>query len=276
MIIGGVVVTCCVLARGRRVLLLLVAVAFPLFSFGDREGAQNDPFVGSHEVLDETEMANAVDDFREVRMSMVDRQIAARGVRDERVLRAMQTVPRHRFVPDEEIDRAYNDHALPIGYGQTISQPYVVAYMTELLEVDEGKRILEIGTGSGYQAAVLAELTPKVFTVEIITELAERAETALAEAGYDTVRVKRGDGYFGWEEEAPFDGILVTAAAGHVPGPLVDQLAPGGRIVIPVGRTYDVQYITVITKSVEGKLTSRQLLPVRFVPFTGEIQRKGE
>jgi protein-L-isoaspartate(D-aspartate) O-methyltransferase len=212
------------------------------------------------------------DGYSQNRKQMVLNQIEARGVDDEEVLRAMRTVPRHQFVPEEERQRAYNDHAIPIGYGQTISQPFVVAYMTVLLDIRQGDRVLEIGTGSGYQAAVLAELTDEVYTVEIIEELAVQASSRLSELGYLTIDVKNVDGYWGWDEAAPFDGIIVTAAAGHIPPPLVEQLAPGGRIVIPVGHPYDIQYITVIEKSQSGRLTGRQLLPVQFVPFTGQIE----
>jgi protein-L-isoaspartate(D-aspartate) O-methyltransferase len=203
------------------------------------------------------------------RRRMVDQQIEARGVRDPRVLEAMRVVPRHLFVPADLADSAYDDTPLPIGYGQTISQPYIVAYMTEALGLRPGDKVLEVGTGSGYQAAVLAMLTPEVYTVEIIAPLAERAGERLLGLGYSAVRTRLGDGYYGWEEAAPFDAIIVTAACGHVPPPLVQQLAPGGRIIIPVGGVYEVQLLVMVTKATDGSLGTRELLPVRFVPLTG-------
>ena len=203
------------------------------------------------------------------RSRMVAEQIEARGVRDPRVLAAMRTVPRHRFVPADLEDSAYADTPLPIGYGQTISQPYIVACMTEALGLESGDKVLEVGTGSGYQAAVLAMLTPEVYTVEIIAPLAEQAADRLARLGCTTVRTRLGDGYYGWEEAAPFDAIIVTAACGHVPPPLVQQLAPGGRIIIPVGGVYEVQVLVLVTKATDGSIGTRELLPVRFVPLTG-------
>lgn len=209
---------------------------------------------------------------KDERERMVQEQIAARGVEDALVLDAMRHVPRHLFVPARYAGRAYADYPLPIGQGQTISQPYIVAFMTELLEVEPGDRILEIGTGSGYQAAVLTELTPYVYTIEIIEALGEQAAERLESLGYETVGAKIGDGYFGWAEHAPFDGIIVTCAAGHIPPPLLEQLKPGGRMVIPVGRVYEIQYIVRVTSDEEGKIRSQRLLPVRFVPMTGRAQ----
>jgi protein-L-isoaspartate(D-aspartate) O-methyltransferase len=206
--------------------------------------------------------------FTEERLTMVDRQIEARGVRDQLVLDAMRAVPRHRFVPGEYVARSYADHPLPIGYGQTISQPYIVALMSEALEVEAGDRVLEIGTGSGYQAAVLAEMGVGVYTVEIIPELAEQAEVALREAGYPDVEVRAADGYYGWEEHAPFDGIIVTAAPDHIPQPLVAQLAPGARMVIPIGPVGAIQTLWVFTADADGELTAENLGSVSFVPFT--------
>ena len=203
---------------------------------------------------------------------MVERTIARRGVSDPDVLRAMETVPRHEFVPDESQRLAYADRALPIGFGQTISQPLIVAYMTEVLGVEKGHKVLEIGTGSGYQAAVLAEITDRVYTVEIIGELAVTARRRLNRLGYTGVEVLNDDGYYGWEKHAPYDRIIVTAAAGHVPPPLVDQLVAGGRIIIPIGGIYQTQNLTLIRKGADGEITTEQLLPVRFVPFTGEAQ----
>ncbi|MGH3935772.1 MAG: protein-L-isoaspartate(D-aspartate) O-methyltransferase [Pseudonocardiaceae bacterium] len=200
------------------------------------------------------------------RLAMVDRQIAARGVRDSRVLDAMRTVPRHEFVPREQIHRAYEDRALPIGEGQTISQPYIVALMTELLDVQPGERILEVGTGSGYQAAVAAELTDRVFTVEILPKLAQRAEETLDRLGYARVQAKNADGYFGWPENGPYDGIIVTAAPDHIPAPLVQQLAEGGQMVIPIGPPGSYQTLWRLTKQ-QGKVASENITDVAFVPL---------
>ena len=183
----------------------------------------------------------------------------------------MRTVPRHLFVPDVYRDAAYNDSPLPIGQGQTISQPYIVALMTELLEVEEGSRVLEIGTGSGYQAAVLAEMGVEVFSIEIKTKLCEAAAEVLKSLEYAIARVRCGDGYGGWPDEAPFDGIVVTAAPDRIPDPLLDQLADGARMVIPVGEFY--QELKVITRTEDG-YQERSVIPVRFVPMTGEIERQ--
>lgn len=205
------------------------------------------------------------------RERMVERQIRARGVRDPRVLEAMRAVPRHRFVPPPLQDRAYDDAPLPIGLRQTISQPYVVAYMTEALELPPDAAVLEIGTGSGYQAAVLAEIARTVRSIEIVPELAERSARVLADLGYDNVRLRTGDGYRGWPEAAPFDGIMVTAAPDHVPPALVEQLAVGARLVIPVGQL--AQEIRIVTRTADGPVTERAL-PVRFVPMTGEAEQR--
>ncbi len=205
------------------------------------------------------------------RERMVRRQVEARGVRDPRLLAALRAVPRHELVPPEWREEAYRDEPLPIGHGQTISQPYVVAAMTEALDLQPGERVLEIGTGSGYQAAVLAELGTEVFSIEIVPELAERARTDLARLGYARVRVRAGDGYRGWPEEAPFDAIVVTAAPDHVPEALTEQLAVGGRLVMPLGR--GVQELVRITRT-EGGLAREHLFDVRFVPMTGEAERE--
>ena len=205
---------------------------------------------------------------------MVDQQLAARGIADPRVLDAMRNVPRHWFVPADQASRAYDDAPLPIGFDQTISQPYIVALMTELLAVRPGDKILEIGTGSGYQAAVLAELTPHVFTIEIVEQLARRTIELLKDKHYDTVQARIGDGFRGWPEQAPFDGIIVTCAAPQPPQPLIDQLRAGGRLVIPVGRGHWGQELLVLTKRPDGGLASRVVAPVAFVPMTGEAQKK--
>lgn len=197
--------------------------------------------------------------------------LRAGGISDERVLQAMDTVPRHQFVPSEWRQQAYADDAsIGIGEGQTISQPWMVAVMTQAAEVTTGCRVLEVGTGSGYQAAVLAELVGQVHTIEIIPELARQAEKRFARLGVANIQVRQGDGYFGWPDAGPFDGIIVTAAADHVPPPLVRQLKEGGRMVIPVGHRFSVQQLLLITKDNDGTLQTRQILPVRFVPLTGE------
>ena len=188
---------------------------------------------------------------------------------DDRVMDAMGRVERHRFVPESIRDMAYLNRPLPIGHDQTISQPYIVAIMTDLLGLDPGCRVLEVGTGSGYQAAVLAELCDEVFTIEIVAPLGQEADERLARLGYENVNVRIGDGYAGWPEEAPFDGIIVTAGASHVPDPLVEQLARGARIVIPVGDPYGRQDLVVVTKQQNGDTVTREILPVIFVPLTG-------
>lgn len=203
------------------------------------------------------------------RERMVDTQIEARGIRDPRVLEAMRTVPRHRFVPPALQDQAYADTPLPIGSSQTISQPYIVAYMTEALRLPPAATVLEIGTGSGYQAAVLAEVAREVYSIEIMPELAERSAQVLAELGYDNIHLRTGDGYRGWPDAAPFDGIMVTAAPDHVPPALVEQLAVGARLVIPVGRF--AQDMRIVTRTADGS-ASETTIPVRFVPMTGEAE----
>ena len=198
------------------------------------------------------------------RQRMVDDQIAARGIRDSRVLAAMGNVPRERFVPPDVAAQAYADQPLPIGHGQTISQPYIVAYMSEALGVEPDAKVLEIGTGSGYQAAILGELAREVYTIEIVPELAERARATLQSLGYSNVHVRHGDGYLGWPEQAPFDAIIVTAAPDHVPQPLVEQLKIGARLVIPVG-DFD-QQMRILTRTADG-IQETRTLPVRFVPL---------
>jgi protein-L-isoaspartate(D-aspartate) O-methyltransferase len=206
------------------------------------------------------------EEHERLRARMVEQQIAARDVSNARVLDAMRAVPRHRFAPSHPPTLAYADRPLPIGHGQTISQPYVVARMTELVAPAPTDRVLEVGTGSGYQAAVLAELADSVFTIEIIPELAATATTRLRRLGYNNVVVRTGDGFAGWPAKAPFDAIVVTAAPERVPPPLIDQLADGGRMIIPVGPTDGVQHLTLLTKT-DGTVSRRQLAPVRFVPF---------
>jgi len=192
-----------------------------------------------------------------------------KGELDSRVMEIIGRVPRHEFVPVEGRFEAYENRPLPIGYGQTTSQPYIVALMTDLMELKPDSRVLEIGTGSGYQAAILAELCDQVFTIEIIKPLGKAAAERLQRLGYDRIQLRVGDGYYGWKEEAPFDVIVVTAAASHVPPPLIRQLKPGGRMVIPVGSRFMVQQLLLIEKDEQGGVATRQILPVRFVPLTG-------
>jgi len=220
----------------------------------------------------------APDEFAAARRRMVDEIVAtARETRaqtgrpafDERVMEAIAEVPRHAFVPADQVPLAYRNRPLPIGHGQTISQPYIVALMTDLARPLPGHKVLEIGTGSGYQAAVMARLTEAVYTVEIVEPLGREAAQRLKQLGIANVQVRLGDGYHGWEEHAPYDSILVTAAASHVPPPLVRQLRPGGRMVIPVGAPFMVQQLLLVEKTPDGAVTTRQILPVAFVPLTG-------
>jgi protein-L-isoaspartate(D-aspartate) O-methyltransferase len=206
------------------------------------------------------------------REAMVREQVQARGVRDERVLAALRRVPRHRFVPAEQAPYAYQDRPLLIGWDQTISQPYIVAFMTAALELSGDERVLEIGTGSGYQAAILAECAAEVWSIEIVAPLAERAARTLRESGYTRVHLRTGDGYAGWPEAAPFDAIVVTAAPDHVPQPLLDQLVDGGRMILPVGG-FDQELLLIERRGDE--LVRRSVLPVRFVPMTGRAQEGG-
>jgi len=217
----------------------------------------------------------------EERAKMVATQIKARDVNDPNVLKAMQTVPRHSFVehPNKNIwntnlKRAYADYPLPIGFDQTISQPYIVAFMTEALQIKPDDKVLEIGTGSGYQAAVCAEIAREAYTIEIVEPLAQRAGKLLKELGYKNVFVKAGDGYFGWPDKAPFDAIIGTAAAERIPEPLIEQLKPGGRMILPYGTEFGFQYLVLVTKDEKGELHKKNVLPVRFVPMTGEVQKK--
>lgn len=212
------------------------------------------------------------DAYKAQREQMVEQQIKRRGVSDKAVLNAMRSVQRHLFVPPSIAAEAYSDGALPIGHKQTISQPYMVAYMTQVIEPKPNMKVLEIGTGSGYQAAILAEIVKEVYTIEIIPEHGKMAAARLKKLGYDNVEVKIGDGYAGWEEHAPFDAIVVTAGAESVPPPLFEQLKEGGRMVIPVGPVYMTQTLKLIEKK-RGKAVTRNLMPVVFVPFTREGQK---
>ena len=210
------------------------------------------------------------DPYKAQRDTMVDSQIIARGVKDARVLQAVRKVPRHLFVPPADIDHAYMDSPLPIGESQTISQPYIVALMTELLQLKGNEKILEIGTGSGYQAAVLAEITKQVYSIEIVEKLGLRAKETLHNLGYKNIEIKIGDGYQGWKEKAPFDAIIVTAAPEITPPPLVEQLKEGGRLVIPLGEYFQELYVLTKTK---GEIVKQSIIPVRFVPMTGQAQK---
>lgn len=223
--------------------------------------------------------AQAQDDFKQQREALVEEiaqdlqstdAIIKESELDPKVLEAMRSVPRHEFVPQKHRHQSYRNRPLPIGYGQTISQPAIVALMTNLLELEPTDKALEIGTGSGYQAAVLAELIDRVYSIEIVSELARRAAQDLKRTGYDNVTTREGDGYYGWEEQAPFDAIIVTAAADHIPPRLLKQLKPGGRMVIPVGSRFMVQHLVLVNKTEDGDIITEQLLPVKFVPLTGE------
>ena len=243
-------------------LLFAAAALWPAASCGPSGGTVA-PSPGQQE------SADGETTYRDARLRMVERDLIARGVGDPQVLEAMRQVPRHLFVPEALRSHAYEDRPLPIGLRQTISQPYIVALMTELADVGSGDRVLEIGTGSGYQAAVLSVLAERVYSIEILEELSLRAQEVLHETGRDNIEFRVGDGYRGWPEAAPFDAIVVTAAPPHVPQPLVEQLAQGGRMIIPVGTAY--QELLVLEKTASG-LISRRSIPVRFVPMTGEAQ----
>jgi len=208
--------------------------------------------------------------MREIRADVAEMSLdTGKSKLDPAVMQAMRNVPRHEFVPPEQRRRAYQNRPLPIGHGQTISQPLIVALMTDLLEVDGDDRVFELGTGSGYQAAVLSQLVDRVYSVEIIPALGERAGETLRRLGYENVETRVGDGYHGWEEAAPFDAIMVTAAGDHIPPPLVRQLKPGGRMVLPVGSRFFTQQLVLVTKQEDGSVTTREILPVSFVPLTG-------
>lgn len=270
----------------RRVLdvaLILLALVVILALLPLNGGATEEPIPPTQEsqaAARERPAAPASAEYAKERDEMVTRTIerpwdGRTRVKSKAVIDAMRSVPRHAFIPRQRRGRAYADTPLPIGHGQTISQPYIVALMTELLELPPESKVLEIGTGSGYQAAVLAHLTPNVYSVEIITPLAERAAQTLREQGYTEVKTRRADGYFGWPGHALYDAIIVTCAAGHLPPPLWEQLKPGGRIVIPIGGQHEVQRLIVVTKTQEGKRHSRTVLPVRFVPMTGGNDKGG-
>jgi len=247
---------------------LLVLVPLIVFScspgqlINGLQDAGTQPSVAGEDSLVEQE------EYQQLRADMVAKQIEGRGISDQLVLNALQTVPRHKFVPTEYLSSAYNDHPLPIGYGQTISQPYIVGLMSEVLQLKPGEKVLEIGTGSAYQAAVLAEMGMEVFSIEIISELADQAEQRLFNLDYRQVAILNADGYFGWVEHAPYDAIIVTAAPDHLPQPLVEQLKPGGRLVLPIGPVGATQTLWVFDKDLSGELQASNLGAVRFVPLT--------
>lgn len=210
---------------------------------------------------------------KEERHQMVEEGIISRGITDSAIVAAMKQVPRHFFVPKNYQDLAYADRPLPIGHDQTISQPYIVAYMTKWLEVEPGDKVLEIGTGSGYQAAILSELTPHIYTIEIIKPLGDQAKKRFKILGYHTIQTKIGNGYKGWPEHAPFDRIILTAAPEEIPQPLIDQLATGGIMIAPIGSVDSIQILTKITKDKDGNINRKKMLPVRFVPMTGKSRQ---
>ena len=251
--------TCYLSGKGKRLLPGLFVTVFWALGLACDRGVD---MHSGHEKLG--------DDFASERQAMVERQIKARGISDERLLNAMLRVPRHEFVPASQVNHAYEDNPLPIGYDQTISQPYIVAYMTNVLELDGSERVLEVGTGSGYQAALLCELADSVFTIEIVEPLCRRARQVLNDQGYSRLQVRCGDGYSGWPEAAPFDAIIITASPPHIPAPLLDQLAPGGIMVLPVGEQY--QKLVRIQRQADGSLVRKDLIPVRFVPMTGQVE----
>ena len=247
------------LDKARAFSLVFIALAATYAGSRPAGGAEEDAYAGARAAMVEVIREHARRGYSRALASEISAP----------VMGAMARVPRHEFVPDDLRGAAYHDRPLPIGYGQTISQPYIVALMTDLLDLAPGDVALELGTGSGYQAAVLAELGVKVYTIEIVPELGRQAAARLRRLGYDNAVARVGDGYYGWEEHAPFDGVVVTAAASHVPPPLVRQLKPGGRMVIPVGSQFMVQQLVLVTKNDDGTVQTRQLLPVSFVPLTG-------
>lgn len=214
-----------------------------------------------------------IDEYIDVRNRMINNHLKGRDITNKKVLEVMTSVPRHKFVPENLVSRAYDDNPLPIGYGQTISQPYIVALMTQSLDLDKDDKVLEIGTGSGYQAAILGEIVKEVYTIEIIKELAESAEERLKNFGYENIKVKNEDGYFGWKEYAKFDKIIITTAANHIPPPLLEQLKDNGKLIIPLGSTLRFQTLTLVTKKGD-EIETEFITDVRFVPMTGEALKK--
>ena len=257
-------------------LFLLLIVARPHQTFAEnRSSAMNYTNPLSAETADTLQWYRPRTDERaEERRILVETGIIGQGITDPDVIEAMLNVPRHLFVPEGNRNNAYQNNPLPIGHGQTISQPYIVALMAQMLEIEPGDKVLEIGTGSGYHAAVLSELTPHVYSIEIVEPLGREAAQLYEELGYETIHTKIGDGYYGWEEHAPFDKIIVTAASGHIPPPLIEQLNPGGIIAIPVGSPYQTQILMRVLKDENGNIRTERILPVRFVPMTGAAQEQ--
>ena len=251
-----------IIKHKKKIILFIIAVLiiFILISNG-------------RNIEEKKEISEETDKYAQLRKDMVEQQLKTRDINDEKVLDVMGKVERHKFVPKLLMNDAYEDHPLPIGHGQTISQPYIVALMTQSLEVNKDDKVLEIGTGSGYQAAVLAELVKEVYTIEIIEELSQTAEERLNNLGYENIKVKNADGYFGWEENAPYDAVIVTAAANHIPPPLLEQLKDGGKLIIPLGSTLTFQTLTLVTKKGDD-LETEFITGVRFVPLTGEAQKE--
>ncbi len=254
----------------KRIFLILL-VLFVLVFFIDRTALKR--LIPKYILEAKKDAAYDTAEYAELRKKMVERQLRRRDIDDEKVLRVMNKVLRHEFVPFRYMDEAYDDHPLPIGHGQTISQPYIVALMTQCLDLDKDDKVLEIGTGSAYQAAVLAEIVKQVYTIEIIEELAESARERLEKLKYDNVKVKHADGYYGWEERAPFDAVIVTAAANHIPPPLLRQLKDGGKLIIPLGNILTFQTLTIVKKKGE-EFDTDVITGVRFVPLTGKAQEE--
>ncbi len=256
-------------------LSLLIPLGLFAIIFGVNCAKEPETLVSSQDTEADANQAPAFAERVKERAEMVSRQIRARGVNDPNVLKAMRTVPRHAFIPPGGQHFAYFDKPLSIGQGQTISQPYIVGFMTEALRLRPGHKVLEIGTGSGYQAAVCAEIAREVYTIEIVKELAKSAKERLKKLGYKNVFVRAGDGYFGWKEKAPYDAIIGTAAADRIPPPLLEQLRPGGRMILPVAGSFGFQHLVVITKDKKGNISKpKNVMPVRFVPMTGEVQKR--
>ena len=243
----------------RLVIGVLISIAIGVVSSYQANAAEDRFYAARQHMLEEIEQT--------VTITKGD---TGRSVLSRDVMRALGSVPRHEFVPDRLHRMSYANRPLPIGHGQTISQPYIVALMTDLMDLGSDAVVLEVGTGSGYQAAVLAELTKRVYTMEIVEPLAHQARQRLSRLGYDNVEVRLGDGYYGWPEHGPYDAVMVTAAASHIPPPLVAQLRPGAKLVIPVGERFTVQHLLVVHKRTDGRIEVRQVLPVRFVPLTGD------
>lgn len=256
-----------------KIFILFIAAFCGWLTSGDPQPAISQP-TATFTLVDTLQWEQPrFSELREERHRMVKQSLEQNGITDTKTLNAMKNVPRHLFVPERYQEHAYLNRPLPIDQGQTISQPYIVAYMTQMMNVQTGEKVLEIGTGSGYQAAVLSELTPYIYTIEIVEELGRQAQSRFEELGYHTINTKIGDGYKGWPEHAPFDAIILTAAPEEIPDPLIEQLATGGVLVAPVGKRNTTQFLVKITKSEDGSIHKNRNLPVRFVPMTGEAEK---